>query len=151
VDHAQRHRARRDGPWAGARDGRRRARAAFDVRRRRALDVPRDTCGDDTAIQALVADGDALDPADRAIVEAARKRARDAATISEEDVDVLGAHGLSDNDIADIVFAVAARCFFATVLDGMGVSADHQLRAAFEADIVERLTVGRPMAAAPTR
>jgi hypothetical protein len=75
--------------------------------------------------------------------------ALDAAAISQGDVDALRAAGLSDNDIADVVFAAAARSFFAKVLDGVGVNADHQLAAAFDPDVTEQLTVGRPIAAAP--
>ncbi len=45
------------------------------------------------------------------------------------------------------MFAVAARCFFATVLDGMGARVDHQIGAAFAPDVMARLTVGRPVAA----
>jgi hypothetical protein len=47
------------------------------------------------------------------------------------------------------VFAVAARSFFTRVLDGLGVSADHQLGTAFDPAVVEQLTVGRPIAAPP--
>ncbi|MET0314515.1 MAG: siderophore-iron reductase FhuF, partial [Hansschlegelia sp.] len=49
-------------------------------------------------------------------------------TIAERDVDALRTVGLSDNDIADVVFAAAARSFFAKVLDGVGVNADDQGR-----------------------
>ena len=73
----------------------------------------------------------------------------DAASVSDEDVGALRAVGLSDNDIADIVFAVAARCFFATVLDGVGVRTDHQLAAGFDADVADQFIVGRPIAGAP--
>ena len=79
----------------------------------------------------------------------ATKIAVDAAAISEDDVDAARAVGLSDNDIADIVFAAAARSFFAKVLDGVGVNADQELGAAFDPHVVEQLTVGRPIAAAP--
>jgi hypothetical protein len=54
--------------------------------------------------------------------------------------------GLSDAEIADVIFAVAARCFFATVLDAGGAQADFQLGAGFEADTRARLAVGRPFA-----
>ncbi len=108
----------------------------------------RDACGDEATMLSLAADpdGGSLDTTDRAVVAFARNVAMDAAAISEQDVEALRTVGLSDNDIADVVFAVAARCFFATVLDGVGVNADHQLGAAFDPHVVEQLSVGRPIA-----
>jgi uncharacterized peroxidase-related enzyme len=108
----------------------------------------RDVCRDESTMLAIAADpeGASLAATDRAVVAFARKVAVDAAAVSEEDVGALRAVGLSDNDIADVVFAVAARCFFATVLDGVGVRADHQLGAGFDVDVAERMTVGRPIA-----
>jgi uncharacterized peroxidase-related enzyme len=111
----------------------------------------RDACNDEATMLSIAADpdGGSLDATDRAVVAFASKVALDAAAISPADVDALRAVGLSDNDIADVVFAAAARCFFAKVLDGVGVSADHQLAAAFDPGVVEQLTVGRPIAASP--
>jgi uncharacterized peroxidase-related enzyme len=111
----------------------------------------RDACNDEPTMLSIAADPDgaSLDATDRAVIAFARKVALDAAAISQHDVDALRAVGLSDNDIADIVFAAAARCFFAKVLDGVGVNADHQLGAAFDPTVAEQLTVGRPIAAAP--
>lgn len=110
----------------------------------------RDVCGDEAAVMSLIdPDGGTLDETDRAVVAFARKVATDAASICQADVDALRDAGLSDNDIADVVFAVGARCFFATVLDGVGATADHQLGATFDLPIAERLTVGRPIGAAP--
>jgi uncharacterized peroxidase-related enzyme len=111
----------------------------------------RDVCGDEQTMLSVAADpeGSSLDPTDRAVVAFARKVAVDAATTSADDVDALRAVGLTDNDIADIVFAVAARSFFATVLDGVGINADHQLASAFDAQVARHLTVGRPIAEAP--
>ncbi len=113
----------------------------------------RDVCDDEATMLSIAADPDgrSLDAADRAVISFARKVATDAASISRDDVEALDAVGLTDNDIADIVFAVAARCFFATVLDGVGVDADHQLGAAFDPRVTAQLSVGRPIAAAPER
>ena len=109
----------------------------------------RDVCGDEATMLAIAADphGGSLGQTDRAVVAFAGKVATDAAAVSEEDIGALRAVGLSDNDITDIVFAVAARCFFATVLDGVGVNADHQLGAGFDPEVADQLTVGRPIAA----
>ncbi|MCU1360877.1 MAG: putative peroxidase-related enzyme [Ilumatobacteraceae bacterium] len=111
----------------------------------------RDTCGDEEAMVALAADPDTaeLDPADRAVAAFARRVVLDAAGITADDIASLRAVGLGDNDIADIVFAVGARCFFATALDAMGVQADAQLRAAFAPALADQMVVGRPMAAPP--
>ncbi len=111
----------------------------------------RDTCGDEGAMIALATDLDGvmLDPTDRAVVLFARKMVHDAAGITVDDTATLRSAGLDDNDIADIVFAVAARCFFATALDAMGVQADPQLRAAFPPELADQMVVGRPIAAQP--
>jgi hypothetical protein len=71
------------------------------------------------------------------------------ASVTADDVQHLRDMGLSDADVTDIVFAVAARCFFATVLDATGAEADHQLGATFDADLRDRFAVGRPFAEAP--
>jgi uncharacterized peroxidase-related enzyme len=109
----------------------------------------RDVCGDEATVLSLAGapDGSELGPTDRAVVRFAAKLALDAASIGRADIESLREVGLSDNDIADIVFAVAARNFFATVLDGVGAHADHQLGAAFDPSVTEQLTVGRPIAA----
>jgi uncharacterized peroxidase-related enzyme len=111
----------------------------------------RDACDDEQTMLSMASepDGRSLDATDRAVIAFARKVTLDASAISQDDVDELRAAGLSDDDIADIVFAAAARCFFAKVLDGLGVNADYQLGAAFDPHVVDQLTVGRPIAAAP--
>ncbi len=108
----------------------------------------KDVCGDEDAMNALTADptGASLDDVDRAVVEFAARVATDPASVTAADVDRLHEVGLGDDDIADVVFAVAARCFFATVLDAGGVQADHQLADQFEAGTATRLAVGRPFA-----
>ena len=110
----------------------------------------RDVCGDEATMVALAddPDGGSLDDTDRAVVAFAAKVARQASEITQDDVDALRADGLSDNDVADVIFAVGARCFFATVLDAAGAEPDHQLAAALDT-VAERLVVGRPIAAAP--
>ena len=83
---------------------------------------------------------------DHALVAFATKAATDPAAIGEADVAALREHGLSDADVADVVFAVAARCFFATVLDAGGAPADAQLAATFDETTRTQLAVGRPFA-----
>jgi uncharacterized peroxidase-related enzyme len=109
----------------------------------------RDVAGDDDTMRALAADpsGETLDPADRAIVAFATKVATDAPGITAEDVRTLTDVGLSEQDVADVIFAVGARAFFATVLDAAGALADHQLADTLGPEVSEQLTVGRPFAA----
>jgi hypothetical protein len=53
---------------------------------------------------------------------------------------------LTSADVADIIFAVGVRAFFATVLDAAGTHADRQLAATFDRPVRDQLTVGRPFA-----
>jgi uncharacterized peroxidase-related enzyme len=97
-----------------------------------------------------VADGDAdtaLDPVDAEIVRFATLVARDAAAVTAKDVDRLRAVGLADEDILDVTLAVAARCFFSTVLEALGVQPDPAYQA-LDPDLRAALTVGRPIAEA---
>jgi len=97
-----------------------------------------------------VADGDAdtaLDPVDAEIVRFATLVARDAAAVTAKDVDRLRAVGLSDEDILDVTLAAAARCFFSTVLEALGVQPDPAYQA-LDPDLRAALTVGRPIAEA---
>ncbi len=108
----------------------------------------RDECDDEPTMIALAADpsGAALSDQDRAVYEFAAKVALDASSIRQHDVDALRAHGLTDTDVADIVFAAAARSFFTRVLDGLGAQLDVQTAASFPPDILATMVVGRPVA-----
>lgn len=94
------------------------------------------------------ASGSSLDPVDTAVVELAGKVVDDASSIRESDFAELRGLGVSDPEIFDIVLAVAARCFFSTVLDGTGTQADAAYGSLFEPATREALTVGRPIAQA---
>ena len=89
----------------------------------------------------------ALDDVERAVMELADKVAGDATSVTQVDVDRLRAHGLTDDEIADVVLAAAARCFFSKTLDGLGVQPDAAYRA-LPTSFREALTVGRPIEAA---
>lgn len=108
----------------------------------------RDVVDDDATMRAVAEDpsGASLDPSDRAIVAFATKVATDAAGITAEDVKTLTDRGLTGADVADIIFAVGARAFFATVLDAAGAHADRQLADTFDPPARDQLTVGRPFA-----
>jgi uncharacterized peroxidase-related enzyme len=109
----------------------------------------RDVCSDESAMLALASDptGSSLEPVDQAVVAFAAKAATDPASVDSDDVAQLREQGLTDADIADVIFAVAARCFFATALDAGGAEPDPQLGVAFDSDTRARLAVGRPFAA----
>ncbi|HUR15089.1 MAG TPA: carboxymuconolactone decarboxylase family protein [Mycobacteriales bacterium] len=111
----------------------------------------RDDCDDEATLQALSTDptGATLGDVDRAVYAFAGKVATDAASVQQEDVDALRAVGLSDAEVADVVFAAAARSFFTRVLDGLGAQLDHQTAATFDPSVREGLVVGRPPAPAP--
>lgn len=108
----------------------------------------RDVCGDEAAMRSIndQPDGAGLEEPDRAVYEFATAVATDAAGIQEADVDRVRAVGLSDADIADVVFAAAARCFFTAVLDAAGAQLDPETAAAFPPDQIEGMVVGRPVA-----
>jgi uncharacterized peroxidase-related enzyme len=88
---------------------------------------------------------DDLEPADLAIVAFARRIARDASRVGREDVATLRDVGLGDDEIFDVIAAVAARCFFSTVLDATGTEADAAF-AELPEPLRDALTVGRPIA-----
>jgi uncharacterized peroxidase-related enzyme len=108
----------------------------------------RDDVGDETTMRAIVADPSlsGLDATDRAVMEFATLVARDASSVTQEHVQRLRDHGLSDADVADVVFAASARAFFTKVLDALGVQADVQLGATFDPETRQKVTVGRPIA-----
>jgi uncharacterized peroxidase-related enzyme len=101
------------------------------------------------ALRALVDDYTSadLEPGDVAVMDLADKVARDATSVTEEDVDRLRSHGLTDGEILDVIVAAAARCFFSKALDAMGAEPDASY-SQLEPDLRERLTVGRPIAQA---
>jgi uncharacterized peroxidase-related enzyme len=108
----------------------------------------RDVCGDEESLKAIAADpsGASLAAQDRAVYELATKVATDAASIVLADIDRLREVGLSDADIADVVYAASARSFFTRVLDGLGVQLDQQTAEALPADLLDSMIVGRPVA-----
>jgi uncharacterized peroxidase-related enzyme len=110
----------------------------------------RDECGDEATMTAIAQDpsGGGLDEQDRAVYTFAAQVALDASAIQQQDVDALRDLGLSDADVADIVFAAAARSFFTRVLDGLGARLDVQTADTFAPDILASMMVGRPVAEA---
>jgi len=110
----------------------------------------RDACEDEATMRAVAADptGANIDAVDRAVMDFATLVARDASSITADDVEELRGHGLTDPEIADVVFAASARGFFTKVLDALGVQADAQLGEVFDPEVRHQVTVGRPIAEA---
>ena len=111
----------------------------------------RDVCADEDSLHRIAEapDGTTLDEKDRLVYQFASKVAADATSVSQDDVDQLRSAGLSDGDIADVVFAVAARSFFTRVLDGLGAQLDVQTANEFDPALFASMVVGRPAAALP--
>ncbi len=86
-----------------------------------------------------------LEPVDLAVMELADKVARDAGSVTQADVDELRSLGLTDAEILDVVLAAAARCFFSSTLDAIGVEPDAKY-SKLEPGLRDTLTVGRPIA-----
>lgn len=108
----------------------------------------REECEDEPTMIAIAEDpsGAKLGEQDRAVYRFAAQVAVDASSIQQSDVDALRELGLTDADVADIVFAAAARSFFTRVLDGLGARLDVQTADAFAPDILTSMVVGRPVA-----
>jgi uncharacterized peroxidase-related enzyme len=107
----------------------------------------RDVCGDEATMRAIATDpsGSTLHDQDRAVYEFAAKLATEASSVDQADVDRLRAAGLTDADVADVVFAVAARSFFTRVLDGLGATLDVQTAEALPPELLPSMVVGRPV------
>ena len=83
--------------------------------------------------------------AEIAMMELARQVVVDASRVTQAQVDRLRGCGLRDEEIFDVVVVAAARCFFAKIPDALGVEPDSTFLE-MDADLRERLTVGRPIA-----
>lgn len=93
-------------------------------------------------------DAESLTDAEVAIMDFARKVARDASRITRGDVEVLTKiHGLCDEDVFDIVAIASARCFFTKVLDALGSEPDVGFMK-IDPELRQSLTVGRPISVA---
>jgi len=104
---------------------------------------------DAESVKAVVADhcNAGLSTTDIAVIDLADKVAGDASSIQASDIERLRSVGLSDEEILDVVLAAAARCFFAKILDALGVQADAKY-GDLDPDIRDVLTVGRAIAQA---
>jgi uncharacterized peroxidase-related enzyme len=103
--------------------------------------VLRDQFYDAATVAGIVSDHHhaGLAPVDVAVMDFADLVVIDAAAITAADVDILRAHGLSDNEILDVALAAAVRCFFSKVLDAMGVEPDEAYRTMLEPELHQAL------------
>jgi uncharacterized peroxidase-related enzyme len=85
-----------------------------------------------------------LDDAESAMVKFARKVARDASSVSADEVEELKAHGFDDAEIFDIAAVAAARTFFAQLCEGLGAIGDHGY-STLDPRLRQVLSVGRPI------
>lgn len=98
------------------------------------------------SVRAMAEGGEVPDLAEdeRALMAFARKLARDAASVTQEDVDGLRAQGLGDEEIFDVVATAAGRAFFTKLLDGLGVLGNAPAGTP-EIGLEAVLTIGRPL------
>jgi alkylhydroperoxidase family enzyme len=78
-----------------------------------------------------------------AIMSFAQKVVTQARHVGENDIDELRGHGLSDEEILDVVLASTARSFFSKTLDTLGAKPD-EAYLELEPDLLRLLTIGRP-------
>ncbi len=104
--------------------------------------VLRDRFFDADTVRAMATDHHAagLDPAEAAVMDFAAQVASDATAITPAQIEALRGHGLTDQDILQVVLAAAARCFFSTVLSAVGAEPDPAYDAALEPDLRTALT-----------
>jgi uncharacterized peroxidase-related enzyme len=89
-----------------------------------------------------------LDPADLVMLDFADRITRDAASISEAEVQKMRDYGFNDGEIFDIAAAAAARCFFSKLLDALGAEPDSAYLQ-LDDQLQEQLTPGRAIGRAP--
>jgi uncharacterized peroxidase-related enzyme len=84
---------------------------------------------DDALMQAIMTDytNARLSPADRALCDYALKLTRTPAEISQQDIDTLRSHGLSDRAINDAVQTIAFFNYINRVGDGLGVDLESEM------------------------
>ena len=85
-----------------------------------------------------------LSPAEAAMVEFSRKVARDASSVTADDVALLRRHQFSDAEVFDIAAAAAARAFWTKLVESLGVEAEPSLLD-MSGPLQKALVVGRPL------
>ena len=91
-----------------------------------------------------LANGDysAFSEAEAEMMKLARQVVADSSAVTQADIERLRRCGLKEAEIFDVVAVATARCFFAKLVDGLGVRPDSVFQE-MEEDLRQRLTVGR--------
>jgi len=84
-----------------------------------------------------------LTPEEVAIMAFAQKVSSQAHQVNEHDIEMLRGHGLTDEEIFDLVLAATARNFFSKTLDATSAVPDDIYRE-LEPELLQVLPVGRP-------
>ena len=84
-----------------------------------------------------------LSPEEIAIMDFAQKVTTEPGQMSEIDYDQLRGHGLSDEEILDVILASTARNFFSKTLDSLDAIPD-EAYLELEPELLQLLTPGRP-------
>jgi alkylhydroperoxidase family enzyme len=98
------------------------------------------------AVQAM-ARGEApagLTAAEAEMMQFARKVARNASSVTRQDVQRLKELGFSDAEVFDIAAAASARTFFSNLAESLGVTPEHSLLGLDE-EFKRAMAVGRPL------
>ena len=103
---------------------------------------------EDVQLMARGASPASLTVAEAAMMAFSRKVARGAFMISAADVDEIKKHGFTDAEVFDIAATVAARAFFTTLNEALGVEPEPPLLE-LEPEFRKTLTVGRGMGTVP--
>jgi uncharacterized peroxidase-related enzyme len=103
---------------------------------------------EDVQLMARGASPASLTEAEAAMMAFSRKVARGAFMISAADVDEIKKHGFTDAEVFDIAATVAARAFFTTLNEALGVEPEPPLLE-LEPEFRKTLTVGRGMGTIP--
>ena len=84
-----------------------------------------------------------LSPAEVAMMSFAQKVISDTHNINEGDFEEMRQHGLTDEEIFDVVLAASARSFFTKTIDSVGAVPD-EAYLALGPELVQLLSIGRP-------
>ena len=87
---------------------------------------------------------ESLSPAEAAMLDFARKVARDAPSVEAEDVERLRRHGFTAAEVFDIAATAAARAFWTKLIESLGVEAEPTFRS-MSPELRDALVAGRPV------
>jgi uncharacterized peroxidase-related enzyme len=87
---------------------------------------------------------ESLSPAEAAMLDFARKVARDAPSVEAEDVERLRRHGFTAAEVFDIAATAAARAFWTKLIESLGVEAEPTFRS-MNPELRDALVAGRPV------